>query len=985
MCHNRCSFSFRVKAERGNALGGGVRSVRFFKEVCSDVLRRGLLLKALVFWTLYTTVVGTQTSKGSTMLATLESTSAAFRMGPHIHPVMGSRDGDSALNNQRAVTPQYQTTRQDQHRPIQYSYQVQQQSQEEPVVLYTKGQYSSADRPFRIENHTLLQSALKIFEQNDFTIMANLQQQIGSQAILLSLDQPAPINKGLLEITISSQHAEVSIWYRSPAGVWRRKVFPYVQLANNQFHNISLRFTGNQVALFIDCTHKGKLSLSGGRAHITQDAQLVLFDRREADAFLDEVRYVYLAAGPQALQRFQCPWLVDESQQDKDERLAQLVQEQQRYKKDLDEVRATLRRMQQSVDQIEKIVLPVCEIDQARTKKNLETWKDGCKQCTCENKNVTCIPLPCPSRVNCSDPMLDPCCKATCGRNCSDGADILIHGDSVYTSRSLTGCIVKTCNAGVITFNNKTCPPLACPEEDRALPVDGCCPICLRRHCGTFLGACAENAHCSNHMMNPRCTCDQGYKGDGVTKCEDIDECASKDLNHCSGNSVCENTPGGYNCNCKEGYRMDSVGHFCVDINECAEKDFCDSGATCINTNGGFRCVCPEGYRSEGRACKPVCTTDCQHGGYCKAPGLCECRPGYRGDLCQYDIDECAGSNMCGKHAICINQPGHYYCQCKDGFQLEAYNGTLHCADINECAMDPYTCPSGCNCINREGSFTCACPAVDSSGANVTSWSCRVVDRRLNFSGSVNDGSSFSIERGCTSYTCRRGTPLRSSFSCDCSDPQQMHRACCPHCFQEEKSQCRLRATDGSIEVVANGQRFIQDCEICTCSFGSVRCSKPLCPPLSCPNPQQPPGLCCPICPDQDACAPVSPLGGFQESRPRSVGDRGCHLPPQSLFIESSQNPWARISSPKVGEPELRPIIATSTVASTSTSSHLQQSEQPFPGVSLSYLGIACLLLIIVVVMIFGLMLVALRRRHRNRTGLPRAPLDNEVQTRHSQ
>lgn len=76
------------------------------------------------------------------------------------------------------------------------------------------------------------------------------------------------------------------------------------------------------------------------------------------------------------------------------------------------------------------------------------------------------------------------------------------------------------CQAGVITFNNKTCPPLACPEEDRALPVDGCCPICLRRHCGTFLGACAENAHCSNHMMNPRCTCDQGYKGDGVTKCE---------------------------------------------------------------------------------------------------------------------------------------------------------------------------------------------------------------------------------------------------------------------------------------------------------------------------------------------------------------------------------------------------------------------------------------------------------------------------------
>ena len=37
----------------------------------------------------------------------------------------------------------------------------------------------------------------------------------------------------------------------------------------------------------------------------------------------------------------------------------------------------------------------------------------------------------------------------------------------------------------------------------------------------------------------------------------------------------------------------------------------------------------------------------------------CICLPGYHGDLCSDDVDECLDEKICGDHGSCINlQPG---------------------------------------------------------------------------------------------------------------------------------------------------------------------------------------------------------------------------------------------------------------------------------------------------------------------------------------
>lgn len=43
----------------------------------------------------------------------------------------------------------------------------------------------------------------------------------------------------------------------------------------------------------------------------------------------------------------------------------------------------------------------------------------------------------------------------------------------------------------------------------------------------------------------------------------------------------------------------------------------------------------------------------------------------WRGDKC-IDIDECAiDKSACDSNQICINDPGGFHCDCKEGFQLD--------------------------------------------------------------------------------------------------------------------------------------------------------------------------------------------------------------------------------------------------------------------------------------------------------------------------
>ncbi|XP_038167418.1 adhesion G protein-coupled receptor L4 [Arvicola amphibius] len=64
---------------------------------------------------------------------------------------------------------------------------------------------------------------------------------------------------------------------------------------------------------------------------------------------------------------------------------------------------------------------------------------------------------------------------------------------------------------------------------------------------------CLPNAKCEIHNGVEACFCGVGFSGNGVTICEDIDECSESAV--CGDHAVCENVNGGFYCFCREGYQ----------------------------------------------------------------------------------------------------------------------------------------------------------------------------------------------------------------------------------------------------------------------------------------------------------------------------------------------------------------------------------------------------------------------------------------------
>ena len=123
---------------------------------------------------------------------------------------------------------------------------------------------------------------------------------------------------------------------------------------------------------------------------------------------------------------------------------------------------------------------------------------------------------------------------------------------------------------------------------------------------------------------------------------------------------------------------------------------------TCACTpldSGGEDCVTPQEA--------PRCSNEtCQNGGACPPEGVvdgppCLCPPGYSGDFCQEEVDECT-SVPCRNGAICVAAKGTYGCYCVPGFQGS------HCElDINECASAP--CVNGGSCRDQVDHYRCEC------------------------------------------------------------------------------------------------------------------------------------------------------------------------------------------------------------------------------------------------------------------------------------
>ncbi|XP_010382775.1 fibulin-2 isoform X2 [Rhinopithecus roxellana] len=206
--------------------------------------------------------------------------------------------------------------------------------------------------------------------------------------------------------------------------------------------------------------------------------------------------------------------------------------------------------------------------------------------------------------------------------------------------------------------------------------------------CVTDLHTCSRGEHCVNTLGSFHCykalTCEPGYAlKDG--ECEDVDECAMG-THTCQAGFLCQNTKGSFYCQarqrCMDGFLQDPEGN-CVDINECTSlSEPCRPGFSCINTVGSYTCqrnplICGRGYHTSDDGAKCV------------------------------DVNECeTGVHRCGEGQVCHNLPGSYRCDCKAGFQQDAFG--RGCIDVNECWTSPgRLCQHTCE--NTLGSYRCSC------------------------------------------------------------------------------------------------------------------------------------------------------------------------------------------------------------------------------------------------------------------------------------
>lgn len=136
------------------------------------------------------------------------------------------------------------------------------------------------------------------------------------------------------------------------------------------------------------------------------------------------------------------------------------------------------------------------------------------------------------------------------------------------------------------------------------------------------------------------------------------------------------------------------------------KTDYCKNGK--CNELGSFKknCSCYPGY--EGDRCETdinECDAGlCQNATNCTDlinDYTCSCIPGFTGKNCDVDINEC-DPDPCENNSSCSDLINRFECKCKPG-----YNGTRCENDIDWCSYQP--CKHGSNCTDIVQTYTCEC------------------------------------------------------------------------------------------------------------------------------------------------------------------------------------------------------------------------------------------------------------------------------------
>ncbi|XP_076063237.1 uncharacterized protein LOC143038124 [Oratosquilla oratoria] len=497
---------------------------------------------------------------------------------------------------------------------------------------------------------------------------------------------------------------------------------------------------------------------------------------------------------------------------------------------------------------------PTCRSLRGLQRQEGETWVDEenhCRICKCHEEETVCFPRPCPLVV-CPHPDIpdDACCP-----ECHDCFYTLMHfqsgQDFVHRQDPCQEC---QCQNGTVTCRTKICPLLAC-EEPIHIPGN-CCPHCpLTRHCthmnvthdhGTvFPDPQDECQECECHEARVTCyprqcppyACPNPAQR---TCCSDCQGCSYAGRNLEDNTTFSDPADPCRTCDCRKGHVT------------CRTEQCPASSSSCLHP-----VHLPD-------TCCPICK-ECEHGNemyedgmtfaskedlclecHCDYPEV-KCFPKYcPPTLCAYptlDADGCCRS--CDR---CLFEGKEYY------------NGQHFLDPTDQCSQ--------CSC--RMGNIQCTripCETRTSCPYPVPGICCPECGSGCHYHNqTLPDGATFPDELvPCQECLCHGGYVTCASKRCQsvpCTHP--ITEECCPSC-----SGCLMDS-----RIIENGLQFAhpsQECQVCECQDGSVKCQLVQCPEVDCPHPSI--VNCCPTC--EDGCR-VGDLR-LRDGMIHHPRDRPCH------------------------------------------------------------------------------------------------------------
>ncbi|KAL7867487.1 hypothetical protein SRHO_G00088710 [Serrasalmus rhombeus] len=673
----------------------------------------------------------------------------------------------------------------------------------------------------------------------EFTLLLTLKQDKFNSGVMLSIHHG---EQRYLELESSGQRSEVRLHYWTAERRTHSEVFPY-SLADGRWHRVALSLSASQLVLYVDCSRIYERLVETPSMDVPAGTTVWLGQRNNAHGFFKGVMQdVQLLLMPQGYIS-QCPDLNRTCPTCND--FHGLVQKIMELQDILAKTSGKLARAEERMRALDGCYCErTCSLN-GEIYRDEEVWIDGCKNCTCLNGTVECESIFCPAPQcppNTAPAYIPGACCKECQSVCLFRGRVYVEGDRKSVRDSTGTCLLFECrNRSMRRVESMSCPELTCPESEQITLTDRCCKVC-RGHdfCAEgYSSSCVENSECVNLEAGACCSCRDGYRAlrDDSAYCQDVDECA-EGKHYCRENTVCVNTPGSFMCVCQTGYiRIDDYS--CTEHDECTSGlHRCDENALCFNMVGGHSCTCKPGYVGNGTVCRAQCDGLCHNGGSCVAPDTCICQQGFTGRRCETDIDECSdGFVECDSRATCVNLPGWYHCECRDGYHdsgMFSANGES-CEDIDECETGRHNCANDTVCFNMDGGYDCRCP----HGKNCTG--------DCVHEGKVKHNRQIWVldDDRCSVCSCQTGLVMCRRMVCDCENPT-VDVSCCPECDPRLTSQCLHQ---NGLLTYNNGDTWVENCQQCQCMRGEVDCwPVPCAPVLDCEFLVVPEGECCPHC-----------------------------------------------------------------------------------------------------------------------------------------